>query len=151
MIRPARVVSFDPDQDGGPPEEYPELVPLATDGDPATSWRTLRYNDGPALAPYKAGLGLLLDLGKETDVGSVAVTLDGSPYDLSLLAAPAGAQAPTGVQGLTTVAASTGASGEVTLAGKQPVTTRYLVVWLTALPPVAGGYRGAVAEVVVRS
>ena len=43
------------------------------------------------------------------------------------------------------------ASGEVDLAGEEPVRTRYLVVWLTALPPAGGGYQGAVAELVVRS
>ena len=38
---------------------------------------------------------------------------------------------------------------EVTL--DDPVRTRYLVLWLTALPSVEGGFQGQVAEVVVRS
>ncbi len=152
MLPIASVRSFDPEQDGsGPAEESPELVPLATDGDPGTAWQTLRYNDGPVLAPYKSGVGLLLDLGKETAVGSVTVTLDGSPYSLELLAAPQGAGAPSGTKGLTTVATADDASGDVRLAGSEAVTTRYLVVWLTALPPVGGGFRGSIAEVVVRS
>ena len=29
----------------------------------------------------------------------------------------------------------------------EPATGRYVVVWLTALPAVAGGFRGEVAEV----
>ena len=33
----------------------------------------------------------------------------------------------------------------------QPVTTQFLLVWLTELPADDGGYRGQVAEVVVRS
>jgi hypothetical protein len=31
------------------------------------------------------------------------------------------------------------------------VRTRFLVVWLTKLPAVTGGYRGEIAEVTVRS
>ena len=41
-----------------------------------------------------------------------------------------------------------GAKADVTL-GK-PVTTRYLVVWLTKLPAIDGNYVGQVSEIVVR-
>jgi hypothetical protein len=145
------VRDFDPEQDGGTPEENPEQVPLATDGDPATAWETVRYDDGPELAPYKSGIGLLLDLGTEKEVGEVRATLVGGPYEVALLAAPEGGTAPTTVDGLTTVATRSGGSGEVVLSGDEAVVSRYLVVWLTALPRVDGGYRGAVAEVAVRS
>jgi hypothetical protein len=146
------VADFDPDQaGGGVPEENPDLVPLATDKDPATAWQSVTYEDGPVLAPYKAGVGLLLDLGSETEVGEVAVTLVGSPYDVQLLAAAEGAPAPTGVAGLVTVDTRSGAGGDVVLSGDQTVVTRYLVVWLTALPPAGGGFRGGVAEIAVRS
>ena len=56
---------FDPQ--GDPPEENPELAPLAVDGDPATSWRTATYlqNFGPG--GLKTGVGLVLDLGGAHD------------------------------------------------------------------------------------
>ena len=148
---PVTVASFDPDdQSGGPPEENPDLVPLATDGDPATAWTTETYEGGPPLAPYKRGLGLLLDLGSPTAVGSVDVTLVGGVHDLSLFAAPGSGAAPTDVTGLDRVAREVGVQGRVRL---QPadVTTRWLVVWLTALPVSGSGYQGQVGEVVVRS
>ena len=152
VLKPAAVRDFDPDQVGGVPEENPQEVPLATDGKPSTAWTTLRYNDGPVLAPFKDGVGLLIDLGATKSVRGVTVTLVGAPYDLQLLAAPQDASsAPTSTEGLTTVDTRKGAAGQVRLAGPQPVTTRYLVVWLTALPPVAGGYRGGIAEVSVSS
>jgi putative peptidoglycan lipid II flippase len=151
-ITPAAVRDFDPEQVGGAPEENPQEVPLATDRKPSTAWTTVRYNDGPVLAPYKGGVGLLIDLGEEKAVRGVTVSLVGAPYDLKLLAAPKGASAaPTSVQGLTTVDSHEGAAGDVRLTGAEPVTTRYLVVWLTALPPVSGGYRGGIAELSVRS
>jgi len=151
VLTPAAVRDFDPEQDGGAPEENPDMVPLATDGDPSTAWETLRYDDGPVLAPYKAGVGLLIDLGSEVPVRDVSVTLEGSPYDLKLLAAPPDSEAPTSVDGLTTVDSRRGASGKVQLGGDKEVTTRYLVVWLTALPAADGGFQGRIAEVVVRS
>ena len=150
VVKPASVEDFDPDG-GTNPEENPDLVPLAVDGKPSTAWETKTYYDGPVLAPYRAGVGLLLDLGKETDVGEVTVSLVSGPYDLALLAAPPGAAKPTGTAGLTKVEARSGVSGDVTLRGDTTVRTRYLVVWLTALPRATDGYRGGVAEVVVRS
>ncbi len=147
-LQPTSVSDFDPE--GDPNEENPDLVPLAHDGDPETAWRTLRYNDGPALV-IKSGVGLLIDLGSQQDVSSVRLTLLGSPTDVTLLAAPAGAAAPTDTEGLDEVAAVRAAATTTDLAPEEPVTARYLVVWLTSLPAVDGGYQGGVAEIVVRS
>ena len=150
VVQPVVVDDFDPD--GGPvPDENSELVPLATDGKPATAWETKTYFEGPQLAPYRSGVGLLLDLGQETEVSEVGVTLVGGPYDLALLAAPEGAQRPTAADGMTAVEARTGVSGQVVLRGNETARTRYLVVWLTALPRSTDGYSGGIAEVVVRS
>ena len=150
VVEVAAVDDFDPDG-GTPPEENPDMVPLATDGKPGTAWETKTYFDGPVLAPYRSGLGLLLDLGEETEVGEVTVTLAGGPYDVELLAAPEGAAKPTATDGLVTVEGRSGVSGDVALRGNEKVTTRYLVVWLTSLPRATDGYRGGIAEVVVRS
>ena len=49
------------------------------------------------------------------------------------------------------MASRQGVGGDVVLGGDEPVTTRYVVLWLTALPSVSGGYQGSVSEVVVRS
>ena len=151
VVEIASVDDFDPDG-GDAPEENAELVPLATDGKPATAWETYTYFDGPVLAPYRSGVGLLIDLGDVTKVSEVTVTLVGGPYGVELLAAPAAAgEAPTGTEGLTTIEARSSASGEVTLQGNDAVRTRYVVVFLTALPRSTDGYRGGIAEVVVRS
>jgi len=148
VLTPAAVRDFDPE--GDPSEENPELVGDAHDGDPGTAWITMRYNDGPQLV-IKSGVGLLVDLGSEQEVSDVRVTLQGSPTDVHLLAAPEGATAPTDVGGLVEVASVTGAGATADLKPSEPVTTRYLVVWLTSLPSVSGGYQGGVAEIVVRS
>ncbi len=143
------VSDFDPQ--GDPAEENPDLVPLAVDGDKATAWQTLTYRGNPKLGGLKSGVGLLVDLGKPTAVGEVRLTLVGKPTSLELLAAPDATTAPTSTDGLTTVASQEGAGADLDLELKKPVKTQWLVVWLTSLPPVPGGFKGQVAEITVRS
>lgn len=147
-LKLAAVKDFDPQ--GHPSTENPDEVTRATDGDPATGWTTLTYTR-PNLGGLKSGVGLRLDLGRDRSVGSVDLLLRGSPTDLALYAAPAGeSTAPSDISGLRRVAQARGAGRKVTLRPSSPVTTRYLVVWLTSLPPVGGGYRGEIDEMTVR-
>lgn len=56
--------------------------------------------------------------------------------------------APVGVRDLTPVTeVSAGPEERVTL--DEPVTGRYVIVWLTSLPQVDGGFRGELADVAV--
>ncbi len=150
VVRIESVSDLDPPAQGGNGEEHPEQARLAADGDKASAWDTQSYKDGPPLAPYKQGVGLVLDLGSETQVRSMSVSLGGAGYAFDVYAAPEGSRAPTDVKGLDRVARERGAGGE-TRVDLDPVTTRYLVLWLTALPADGGSFRGSVQEVVVRS
>jgi hypothetical protein len=147
-VQLASVSDFDPE--GSPSTENPDLVPLATDGNPATAWQTMTYTR-PDLGGLKSGVGLLLDLGKPVSVSAVRLTLIGSPTDVQILAAPKGAARPTSTTGLRKVAATAGAGTSVDLRLPKRVDTQYLVVWLTSLPPAGGGYKGQIAEVHVLS
>jgi hypothetical protein len=150
---PLRVTSaqdFDPE--GDPPEENPDQVPLAFDGKPDTGWRTLTYKDDAHLGGLKSGVGILLDLGSEQEVGSVQVDLAGSPTSVELYAtAPGVDDAPAELADTRRVAAATADGTTAVLRAEPAVRTRYLVVWLTSLPPVTDGFRGEIAEVTVRS
>ena len=149
-LRISQVLALDPPSQGGNGEENDADAPAAADGDPATAWRTETYFDGPVLAPYKQGVGLVVDLGQERQVGQVALQLVGSGYDVAVLAAQPGASAPPDdIAGLENVGRERGTVGEVTV--EADVSTRYLVVWLRALSATEGGYAGQVAEIVVRS
>ncbi len=145
----AHVSDFDPLAD--PPEENPKLAPLAVDGNPSTAWQTVTYKRRPDLGGLKSGVGLLLDLGDVHRVSKVHLTLIGDGTNLQLLAAPKGASTPTGLDGLTKVAGKDNAGTDVELSLSKPVSTRYLVVWLTSLPPAPGGFKGQIAEVKVLS
>ncbi|MET0524193.1 MAG: protein kinase family protein [Nocardioides sp.] len=141
------LTATDLDPQGDPPEENPDLAPLVVDGDPETAWRTETYlqNFGPS--GLKTGAGLTLDLGGEQQVSAVDLTMIGAPTGVSLFVTD---KSPTDVGGLKPVATETldGPRARITL--DQPATGRFLVVWLTSIPAVEGGFRGQVAEVVVR-
>ncbi len=149
VIKLAGAKDFDPF--GDPPEENPDQVGNATDGKPDTAWTTLTYRGRPDLGGLKPGVGLVVDLGSIQNIGSVVLDLQGSKTDLSLYAAPTNADQPTNLDGLKEIAKKTGAGEQVQLKPRSAVRARYLVVWLTSLPPVAGGFRGAISEITVRS
>ncbi|HEX2895839.1 MAG TPA: hypothetical protein VHO29_17685 [Marmoricola sp.] len=151
LVRITSARDFDPE--GDPPEENPDQVSLAIDGKPDTGWRTMTYKDNPHLGGLKSGVGLVLDLGSDQEVGSVEVRLVGSPTDLELYATPPGVNDPPAELSDARRLTSVSADGTSALLRVDPaVHTRFLVVWLTKLPPVTGGgYRGEIAEVTVRS
>lgn len=133
---------FDPLGDGS---ENPQDAPDAVDGKPSTYWLTLIYKAqlGPKPPSLKSGVGLLLDLRGRYAVSRADLTLVGSPTTVAFYVADT---KPSGVDGLKPVATKTvsGTSARIDLGGAKG---RYVVVWLTALPQVPGGYRGRVAEV----
>ena len=141
----AGVSDFDPEGDG---TENPDTAPLAVDGDAASAWRTVTYYD--PLELQKGGVGLLVDLGSPKEVSEVSASFVGSPTSFEVLAADDGSTEPTTTEGLTRVGGQKGAGPEADVTLDQPVTTQYLVVWLTSLPTASGGYVGQVAEIVVR-
>ncbi|MGH3488633.1 MAG: protein kinase family protein [Actinopolymorphaceae bacterium] len=148
-IRVVAAKDFDPPP-GGNGEEHPEEVANAHDGDPGTSWTTMAYFDDP-LTSYKPGVGIWFDLGKAQDLASVRLSLVPGGTDLQLLAAPKDASGPPAtVDGWDPVASTKGADRQVTLKPKNDVSTRYVLVWMTRLPPDGGEYRGGIAEIVVR-
>lgn len=140
---------FDPLGNG---EEHPEQVPLAVDGNAGSAWRTMEYFNRPDLGGEKSGVGLVLDLGRAERVTSVTLGLVGDGTTVALRAAPADAStAPATVTGYRSVAQQSDASGSATLSPSRPVTARYLLIWLTRLPPLGGDrYQGGIADVVVR-
>ncbi|MFJ9445518.1 serine/threonine protein kinase [Kitasatospora sp. NPDC101235] len=125
-----------------------ETLANAIDGKPDTQWTTQWYEDQFSPNLYKAGTGLLLDLGSPQAVSSVNVQFAGNHTaelrvpNASAAANPKGAP----LNDFTVVGKKSGGTADFTL--DNPVTTRYLLVWLTSLPKDPDGkFRGHVAEV----
>ena len=134
---------FDPQGDGA---ENSEDAGNAVDGDPATSWTTLTYKQQLGPDGLKQGVGLVVDLGASRAVRSVQLNLAGAPTSLSLYLTD---DPPTGVDGLTAVADVDADSDQATAELADAPTGRYLTIWLTALPPADGGFKGGIVDLVV--
>ena len=142
------LVAADFDPQGQPPEENSADARLAVDGDLETAWTTSSYNDQLGPPPgLKTGVGLVIDLGGNRTVTEVDLALGGSPTDVSLYVTDT---PPNGVVGLTPIASKTASDDQVAIPVNRPAQGRYLIVWLTSLPPSGDQFRGSVAEVVVR-
>jgi serine/threonine kinase PknH len=141
------VTARDFDPQGSDLAENPDEAGLAVDGNPSTSWQTSRYDQQFGPAGLKTGVGLVLDLGAGHAVSEVDLTTLGSPTAVSVYVTN---QNPTTLQGLKVAGQSTitGTRGAVSL--DPAANGRYVVVWLTKLPAVPGGFRGGVAEAVVK-
>jgi hypothetical protein len=136
---------FDPQGTGG---ENADEAPRAVDGNPATAWTTLRYDQQFGPAGLKDGVGLVLDLGASHQVSEVDLTTAGSPTGISVYVSPT---APVNLLGLKVAGRAQVTGTQGTISFDQPVTGRYVVVWLTQLPSVrGGGFRGGIAEAVVK-
>ncbi len=149
-VKIAGVTDFDPFAD--PPEENPDTAKNAIDGNSATSWMTSTYRGDPALGGLKPGVGLMLDLGKDTEAGSVTVELTGKPTSYEVYAASAGVTDPPDSLDQMDKVGSKADAGEKSTVRLDPAPkTRYLLVWLTKLPAVSGGFRGEIVDISVRS
>ncbi|MER7670942.1 serine/threonine protein kinase [Kitasatospora sp. NPDC096128] len=143
--------SYNPLGDG---PEGTDSVKNAVDGDPNTAWTTGWYVDqlGPKPPALKSGTGLMIDLGSPQPVSSVNVLFKDGEQAAEVRVPNATAAAnPTASrpESFTVVAAKkSGVNVDYTL--DTPVTTRYLLIWLTSLNKDSDGrYRGHVAEVKV--
>ncbi len=149
----AAVGDFDPLGDG---VEHSEEAPQVADEDPSSVWSTQEYYESPTLGNLKEGVGVWVDLGSPQQVSRVDLTLLGSPTTVEVLAAPGASTQPTGVDDLETLGSTVAESDDgsdpvqASVEVDEPVTTRYLVVWLTSLPEVEDNvYVGTIAELAV--
>jgi putative peptidoglycan lipid II flippase len=154
VVKVVSARDFDPQ--GDTREENRNQVPLAIDGKPDTRWSTVTYKGNPKLGGIKRGVGLVLDLGAAHQVGSVKLRLSGSDTDVQLRV-PAQAPATTTAAPMASdkswrsVASRSGAGSSVTLTPGSPVTTRFVLVYLTSLPKEGSGYKGGIYEAEVLS
>jgi putative peptidoglycan lipid II flippase len=145
---------FDPQ--GEDKSENPDEVEFAYDKDPKTRWRTVHYLRNPKLGGIKRGVGLVLDLGDAQPVREVVLRLSGTGTNVELRVPaddPAGTTTPpmTSDAEWRSVAKQSRAGATATLRPEEPVTTRYVLVYLTSLPKEGGGYRGGIFEAEVRT
>ncbi|MFE9686499.1 protein kinase family protein [Streptomyces sp. NPDC006285] len=142
-------------------EYYPDGKPqhandadLTYDKDSSTYWRTYSYRGGPTLAPFKAGVGIVYDLGSEQEVSTASIGLyyAGDHTTASLYAADSLSSAAP-LSSMTKIASGTTTSTDLKISAKKTVKTRYVLVWITEVPKASGdqfsgaGYKQGITDV----
>ena len=121
--RPLKIVSataYDPEGDQAENDSQAEL---AVDGDTTTFWPTETYHNFS-----KAGVGLVLDLGRTFRVDKATLTSDTPGFRAEL-------QAGLGPNGpFHQISRPRVIQGGTTFGTKKPARARYVNVWITALP-----------------
>jgi putative pyruvate formate lyase activating enzyme len=123
VVRLHGIGAWDPDGDR---QEHDAEAPAATDGDPATFWRTETYTVGL----QKPGVGLLLDARRNVRLRRLVTTTDTPGYTALIEAGRSRAGPFEPISTARTVAATT----TFALHSQR---VRYYVLWITALDRVA--------------
>ncbi|MFD9304979.1 protein kinase family protein [Streptomyces sp. NPDC060048] len=144
----------------GAQEHYPDGTPQNTadvgktyDGDASTFWRSKSFFEGPQIK-IKDGIGIVYDLGEEREVteASIALRFAGAHTTLALYATDS--LSPKGsVASMKKLAGTTTSGTAVKLTTEAPLKTRYVLLWITALPEAPGdefsgaGFKQGVTDV----
>jgi serine/threonine protein kinase len=135
--------------------QHPGDVAKTYDGNSSTYWKTNTFVDGPALAPYKPGVGIVYDLGSAKDLSTASVGLRYSGDHTTVELYSADSLTPPSLDSMQRIGSVTTSGSTATVKVTKPVKTRYVLVWLTAVPfsgndPSAysgSGYKQAITEV----
>ncbi|KAB7848442.1 protein kinase family protein [Streptomyces mobaraensis] len=118
--------------DGG--FQHPKQVPNTYDKQDGTAWRTLSFNDQLAPNSYKDGVGIVYDLGKEEQVTKAEIDMlhpGGTTITLYACDGLTPSGPPSNLKKLSEVTEN---SVKAKLSLKKPAKTRYVLVWITAMP-----------------
>ena len=116
-----------------------------------TGWRTTTYFRQPELGGLKDGVGVVLDLGGPRELSSLRIQLAGGATDVSVYASSPGADEPSSLKGLRRIATLDAAGPDASVSLPSGFLTRYVVVWLTALPEIEpDSFRGEIREITVQ-
>jgi serine/threonine protein kinase len=152
VLTPTSANSFDAlGNDGG--NEDGAAAKYAIDNNPATFWHTDYYLNYPVFGNLKKGTGLILDMGKQVRLSQVMVQFAASCCaDVEIEIGNDNNPVPSSLSTFTEVASSTSAHGSTTFDVSSDATGRYVLIWITRLPPLAGSageYEAQIYNVVV--
>lgn len=106
-----------------------------------TGWTTSTYDDGPSIAPYRAGTGLIFDLGSKQKIGSLSFDVAAAGATTQVLTAQTDMttlptlanEAPPGFA-VQDTESDVGGGTAIKVTFPAPVETRFVMIWFTALP-----------------
>ncbi|MEU6094250.1 protein kinase family protein [Streptomyces sp. NPDC047079] len=135
--------------------QHPADVAKTYDGDSSTFWKTNTFLEGPTLAPYKPGVGIVYDLGsaRKLATASIGLRYGGDHTTVDLYAADS--LTPSSLDSMTKIGSITTSGTTATVKITKSVKKQYVLVWLTAVPYsgsdasayTGAGYKQAITDV----
>jgi hypothetical protein len=152
VLTPVGANSFDAlGNDGGNEDGAGAKYALGTT--PGQFWHTDYYLNYPALGNLKKGTGLILDMGKQVRLSQVVIQFGASCCaDVEIEIGNNNTPVPSALSTFTEVASSTSARSSTTFSVSSDTTGRYVLIWITRLPPLTGTpgeYQAQIYNVVV--
>jgi hypothetical protein len=123
---------------GSSGDDDPAEAPKAIDGSTSTAWHT-SYYFSHQFGNLKKGTGLILDMGRPVRLSQVTIQFGASCCTRVMLEVGNSNTVSTAtLSTFTPVQSSSAAHGSTTYDVTKRVTGRYLLIWITDLPPLAG-------------
>ncbi|CAL9496795.1 serine/threonine protein kinase [Streptomyces sp. enrichment culture] len=112
-----------------------EDVPHTYDGDSSTYWRTKSYTEGPELAPYKPGVGIVYDLGsaKTVSAASIGLRYTGDRTTVHLYAVDSLSPSDP-LDSAKEIGTATATGDSLTVKASKKAKTQYVLLWITHVP-----------------
>jgi hypothetical protein len=136
LIKPVSASVYNPL--GSPGDDDPSDAGNAIDGSTSTAWHT-SYYFSPVFGNLKKGTGLILDLGKQVRLSQVVVQFGAQCCThVQIELGNSSTSTAAALSTFTVLQSSTTAANRTTFTMTKQATGRYLLIWLTDLPPMAG-------------
>jgi len=143
VISGGRALDPEGDASGNNDGEHPEMVPLAFDGQPETSWISRRYNAAD-FAGLRSGIGFAINLEQTAPVSTIIIDTSVNGGNVEIRAT----SPDTPTEGDVLAEGPLMPGAEFTF--DQPVEADSIVLWFTELPQnQAGEYRAEINEILV--
>src|SRR5580704_4557915 len=153
LLKPVGASSFNPL--GTPPGSNEDSADTGNviDGSASTFWHTSYYVGNPVFGGLKKGTGLLLDMGRTVRLSQIVVQF-GTTCCAHVQIEIGNNNNPvaSALSSFTPLQSSTTARGNTTFQVTKSTTGRYVLIWLTYLPPLTGSanqYEAQIYNVVV--
>jgi len=140
VLTPSGATGFDPLNLGDQGNENSQYAKYAIDSSATSAWQSQWYQGSAYMGGLKAGLGLIVDMGKRVRFSSATVSFGPIPgANVQVRVGNSNTRSAANLNSMTVAARASDVSGTRTFAVH--ATGRYLVIWFTKLPPQAGSHR----------
>ena len=134
--------------DSNPNSDDPSEAQNALGGSPGKFWHTSYYVSYPQYGHLKKGAGLILDMGQQVRLSQMSVQF-GSSCCAEVTIEVGNSNGSSALSSFTPVTPVTKASGSTTFTiSNSKATGRYVLIWITSLPPLTGNeYQAQIYDV----